>query len=350
MGCGNSSTITTDLERTNMFYFTDEIISGTVNLNVTKGKVEADEIYIQLTGEIGYTTTRTTTDSQGRYRTQTDYHHVPFYSAKAVFAQPKPGEKQVLLGEGKYSWPFQIPLTDHLPPTLNQANSYPHVRYALQVVIDKAWYKANKRETKYLTIFPRVNLLQNPQCLSSVIFGNHNRKDITLKGTLNKTGYIPGELINLTIEIENPQRITIKHIDCSLLQSYRIGQNSRGHNIFQATLPNIMSTKNEHIKEVHSIQIPSTMFPPSLQYCGGIQTAAFVDLRYMLRLAVKVEGMFTNFDVDIPIIFGTDPSSNPNHQETFNPTHFSYLSNPEQSLSVDHDAPPSYDSVMQIKK
>ena len=57
MGNSNSSTITINLDRTNLFYFTGETVSGTVDLNITEEKVEADEIYIQLTGEIGYTTT-----------------------------------------------------------------------------------------------------------------------------------------------------------------------------------------------------------------------------------------------------------------------------------------------------
>ena len=192
------------------------------------------------------------------------------------------------------------------------------MRYYLQVVIDKPWYKPNTRETRYLTVFPRVNLLQNPQCLQPTIFGNQNRKDITLKGTLNKLGYVPGELIHITLEIENPRRVLIKHIDLSMLQSYRIGQNSRGYTIFQTTLPNILNSKDQQIKETFSITIPSIPIPPSYQFQGGIQVAVFVNIRYILRFAVKVEGMFTNFNVDIPITIGTEPNPDLNQQQIFN--------------------------------
>jgi hypothetical protein len=365
---GNSSTIGIHLDETNLFYFAGETITGTVELNVTEGKVEADEIYIELTGEIGYTTTRTvynnnnysttngqfgqfnnnTTNGQfgqfnnnitngqfGQFNnnttTQTDYHNVPFYSTKAVFAQPKAGQKQVVYTKGRYSWPFEIPITHHLPPTIHDPQTYPRVRYYLQVVIDKPWYKPNTRETIYLTIFPRFNLLQNPQCLQSAIFGNHNRKDITLSGTLDKTGYVPGESIHITLKIENPNRVFIKRIDLSMLQSYRIGENSRDNNIFETALPNIMNTKDEHIKQACSIQIPSTILPPSYLFNGGIEKAAFVVTQYMLKFVVRVEGFFTNFDIDMPVTIGTE-------------------SYPEQPVITNDVLPPIYESVVHHKK
>ncbi|CAF3596009.1 unnamed protein product [Rotaria sp. Silwood1] len=347
MGNSNSSAIAINLDRNNLFYFSGEYVSGKVDLNIIEGKLEADEIYIALTGEIGYTTTRTVSTDRGRTSTRTEYHHVPFYSAKAIFARREPGQQELVYGQGQYSWSFQIPLTDYLPPTINQPQSYPHVRYYLQVVIDKPWYKPNTRETRYLTIFPRVNLLQYPQCLLSTIFGNQNRKDITLKGTLNKLGYVLGESIYMTLEIENPRRVLIQRIDLSMLQSYRIAQNSRGYTVFQTTLPNILNFKDHQIRETFSIIIPSVPIPPSYQFQGGIQRFALVNISYMLRFAVKVEGIFTNFDVNIPITLGTEPHPDLNQQQTFNPVIVSYFSKPEQSMFSDDDLPPNYDSSVQ---
>jgi hypothetical protein len=365
MGNSNSSTITINPDRSNLFYFAGEIVSGTAVLNVTEGHVETDEIYIQMTGEIGYTTQKQVVrnsngtittgafrNSTDRVTTETEYHHIPFYSAKAIFAQPKPGQKQVVYSQGQYSWPFQIPITDHLPPTINQPESYPHVRYYLQVVIDKPWYKPNKRETKYLTVFPKVNLLHNPQCLQPITFENHNRKDITLKGTLNKSGYVPGEIIHITLDIENPKRVVIKSIVLSLLQSHRIGPSSRGYNIFQTTLPNIMHSKDQHIEQTYNMHIPSITLPPSYQFQGGIDRVVFVNNDYILRFVVHVEGMFTNFDIDIPIVLGTETNSDKNYQYASNPLFVADSSNAEQSMFTDHDhdLPPSYETAMQNTK
>jgi hypothetical protein len=343
MGNCNSSTITINLDRNNLFYFTNETVSGTVEFDV-KGTVETDEIYMQLTGDIGYTTDRTIQDTNDNILTQTDYHNVPFYSCKAVFAQPKGEQKEVVYTEGKYSWPFQIPLSHHLPPTINRYQAYPHVKYYLQVVIDKSWYKRNKIETKYITVFPHVNLLQNPQCLQTTVFGNQSKKDIILKGTINKLGYIPGEFINITLEIENPRRVVIKRIDLSMLQSYVIGQSSSAETIFETILPTIINCKNEQLKETFSIAIPCISIPPSYEFQGGIQIPVIVNNRYNLRFSVKVEGMFTNFNVDVPITIGTEPSPDLNQPQMFNS-----ISNSYQSMSIDHDLPPNYNSVMQYK-
>jgi hypothetical protein len=324
MGNSNSGAISITVDRSNLFYFTGEIVSGKTGFNIPQGKVRADKIYIHLLGEIGYTTTQTVTNGDGNTSTLTNYHEVPFYSIKVPYARSEIGRKKIVCGPGQYSWPFQILLPDHLSPTINQPHLFPHVRYTLQVVIDKPWYKQTKRETKYLTIYPHVNLLHHPQCLSSIVFGNKNRKDITLKGTLNKSGYIPGELINITLEIENPRGVLIKHIDLSMIHSYRVGENSHGYYIFKTTLPNIKNSNEEHIEEKHSTQIPSMLLPPTYKFKSGTQTTASVDNCYMLRFAVKVGGMFTNFDVDIPIILGTESNPDLIYQQIFNPMNISY--------------------------
>jgi hypothetical protein len=346
MGNSNGCSIKIHLDYTNSVYFSGDIVSGVVKLNITAGKIEADKIYMMLIGEIGYETTRTVPTAKGQPPTETRHYHIPFYSGKSVFTRPKVEQKGKVYSQGKYSWPFRILLPDHLPPTLNQPHLFPHVRYYLQVVIDKPWYKPNTKEIKYITVFPWVNILQNPKCLSSVTFEKHNN-DITLKGTLNKSGYASGETIHMTLEIENPRKIPIQSIELSILQSYRIGQNSRGYIILQKTLPNIVNVKDEQIRETFSVAIPSVLIPPSCQFRGGMRYSAIVNIGYMLKLAVKVQGILNNFEVDIPITLGTEPDSDLNRQQILNPMIVSYASNPEHSMFTDHGSTPSYNSVVQ---
>jgi hypothetical protein len=66
------------------------------------------------------------------------------------------------------------------------------------------------------------NILQTPSCLVARIFGCENRKDVTLKGTLNKTAYVPGEMIVATLEIANPKRLLIQYITLSILERHHI--------------------------------------------------------------------------------------------------------------------------------
>ncbi|CAF1145421.1 unnamed protein product [Adineta steineri] len=348
MGCGSSNKITIiiNLDRNNSFYYTGEYVNGNVQLNIMDGELAASEICIKLIGEIGYTTSRTGSDGRGHTNTQTQYHHIPFYSSEFTIAQSANEQQQLVYDQGKYSWPFQIFLTEDLPPTINDHRSYPRVRYYLQVIIDKISYRSNTRETPYLNIYPRVNLLQNPQCLISTTFDNKNKKDVILKGTLNKSGLIPGESITGTLEIENPRKVLIQCIYVTLFQNYEIELNSRRLKIFETTLPEIVNLKNEEIRETFSITIPSNILPPSYKFNGGLQTIVNVHIHYLITFEVIVEGIFCDFHVDIPIILGTEPIPDPHQQQIFNSLTTSDVPNYEQSEFKDSDLPPDYDSVV----
>lgn len=59
MGNDSSSGITIDIDRTNLFYYAGETISGIVKINDnTEEHLETGDIYISITGEVGYGTSR----------------------------------------------------------------------------------------------------------------------------------------------------------------------------------------------------------------------------------------------------------------------------------------------------
>jgi hypothetical protein len=350
MGNNNSGTITINLDRNDLFYFTNEIISGKVNINIQEEKLEVNKIFLTLIGEIGYTTTINISGGIIGAMVQTEYNHIPFYSIKIPFQKSKNEENKIILYKGKHSWSFKIPLINSLLPSINKTESFPRVRYYLEVVIDKPWYKAQGWERKYLTIFPHVNLLKNPQCLLSYIFGNSNKQDIHLRSTINKLGYVPNESINILLEIHNPQKVLIKHINLKVFQFYQIGPNTCQNILFQGILPKISNLKDERIKETFSILIPSNPIPPTYQLRGKIKGLVVVNISYMLRLTAKVEGIFTNINADIPIIIGTQPHPDLNQQATSNSSIVAYSLDTAQSMfknDDDDDPPPSYESVVQ---
>ncbi|CAF1121202.1 unnamed protein product [Adineta steineri] len=309
MGCGASSTIIITLDRTNSLFFSDEIISGTVQLHIKDKKLCADQIDLNLIGEVGYTTTHTSSVN-GQATTSTTYHHIPFLKTKHVLACAQAEGEELTYTQDQNLWSFQFKLPDYLPPSLCTPQQYPHVRYYLQVLIEKPWYKRNIRENRYITVFPSVNLLAQQQCLTGSTFGNHNRKDIILKGTLSKTGYVPGESILITIEIENPRGVLIKQINLSMIQSYEIEGRSRDIIVTSCTVPGIIDRKDERIVQTFDASIPAVPLAPSYQFRGGIKELALVNVKYIWKFEVKVEGMFTNFETMIPIIIGTEPYTN----------------------------------------
>ncbi|CAF3293025.1 unnamed protein product [Rotaria socialis] len=312
MGSGHSAHISINLDRAVPLFYSGESVSGSVNVNITEGHIKVDEVFIVLNGEAGYTTTRTVQNTNGSTHTQTDYHTRCFFSEKKVLDSPGLDKKELEYHSGQYSWRFDIPLAPHLPPTINESNKYPRVRYYLKFVIDKPWYKRNTDETLYLAVFPHINLSSNPQCLMPYLFGDHNRKDVTVKGTIDKLGYVPGETITGKLEIENPRRILLKKLRLSLVQESRIECNTHKVTILEMILPTITNTNQELIVERFSLPIPPTYMAPSYQFMGGFHCTANVNISYMLEFDVKVEGMFTNLNINIPITLGTEFDANPN--------------------------------------
>jgi Arrestin (or S-antigen), N-terminal domain/Arrestin (or S-antigen), C-terminal domain len=346
MGNDSSSGITIDLDRNNLLYYSGETVCGTVKLNITEQNLETGEIYISITGEVGYGTIRCALNAEGTHLSPSNYIQTQFYYKKVSLSGSDMAEQEFIYNRGQYAWPFRIPLIDHLPPTINKPDVIPRVRYYLEVVIDKPWYKSNIRRKKYLTIYPRVNLLQNPQCLSPSTFECENRKDIILTATMNKLGYVSGENIQFTLDIQNPRKLLIRNINLSMFKYHRIGNRLNQCMLYKITLPKIENLANAQIMEMFSIKIPSIKYPPSYKFQGE-NANAFVHIYYTLKLTVKIEGVFTNCHMYIPIKLGTESNCDLNQQQTFEPLSISYLSNSQQSISDDDDLPPDYETAIQ---
>ncbi|CAF1468822.1 unnamed protein product [Adineta steineri] len=317
MGCGASSAIVINLDRENGFFYAGEVVSGTVELHVKDARLKADEIDFKLLGIMGYSTTstdpnRTATSSfNSNMDTNAEYRHVLFLLTKYVFAHPQGGVNDLTYSQGRYSWPFQFQLPDNIPPTLSLPKAYPHVQYSLQVAIDKAWYKRKLQETRYIGVFPHINLLQQPNLLKPTIFGNHNRKDIIIKGVLSKIGCVPGEFIDVKIEIENPQRVLIKQIHMSIIQSCQVERDSYSRKLATCVIPDLIQRRDERMEKTFEIMIPDSRLPPSFQFKGGIKKTGAVSISYNCKIEVNAEGLFTDFDIVIPITLGTDPKPQP---------------------------------------
>ncbi len=66
---------------------------------------------------------------ENQTRNSPGLQHIRFYCIQILIVQPESVEKGLVLNHGKYSWPFEIPLFDYLPPSINDLQSYPYVQY-----------------------------------------------------------------------------------------------------------------------------------------------------------------------------------------------------------------------------
>lgn len=347
MGSSNSAHISIHLDRANPFFYAGERVSGTVNVHLKEGNIKIDEIFMLLLGETGYTTAITVvTGGNGSSHTQTNYHKNTFLKEKALLGSPGPEQKELIYQTGQYSWRFDMLLPNQLPPTVNEHKKYPHVRYYLKFVIDKPWYKPNANETLALIVYPCVNPLMNSQSMASNQFDNHNRKDVTLRGNLDKLGYVSGDMITGTIEIDNPKRVLLKGIHVSLVQHNKIECNTRKEKIIDTTLSAITHTKAENVIEKIAFSIPHGYLAPTYHFHGGYNDKAYAEVFYTLEFTVKAEGMFTNFDATVPIMIGTESDTKASSNELYHPSDSfaNSLSYYPETNTVEEQPPPTYSS------
>ncbi|CAF1623360.1 unnamed protein product, partial [Didymodactylos carnosus] len=308
-------------------------------------RTKIDEVSLTMTGEIGYTTIRMVRIQNGQTERKTEYHDVRIYGTKIILAQPPHGQDEIQLDPGQYKYQFNIQLPDKLPPSLHETD-YPYVKYFLQVLVDKPWYKPDSRQRINFRIFPRVNLLQISNAMSVLRFNSQNRKDIVLHGTLEKASFVPGEIITLNLNIHNQNRITIKHIDVFLIQRYIVETCRRRRILFRVTIPHIENINDEQIKETCCIITPTLNIPPTYEYHSTkTRTPVHVSIHYELKFEVKVKGLFADFDLTIPITCGTDPQ--PREHETETLTCLTPEPNDRFDTIIDDDEelPPSYESI-----
>jgi hypothetical protein len=179
-----------------------------------------------------------------------------------------------------------------------------------------------------------------------VKFGT-KRKDVTVKGILQRAGLLPGEQTMLSLDIQNPNHVSIKRIDVCFIQRYEIEQCRRRLELIRLSIPEFNNVREQHIQATCPLIIPLGI-PPSFRYQSkGTRSVVHVDLHYDLKLEIKAKGLFTDFDLQVPVIIGTDSTDHSNY-DTLTSTLLSTMNlMPLDFNDIDDDdtPPPSYESV-----
>ena len=187
------------------------------------------------------------------------------------------------------------------------------------------------------------NLLNISNSQSAVKFGT-KRKDLTIKGVLQRAGLIPGEQTMLVLDIHNPNRVSIKRIEVCFIQRYEIEQCRRRLELVRLTIPEFTNVRDQHLEATCPLIIPLGI-PPSFSYRSkGTRSAAHVDLHYDLKLESKPEDFLQILICKYQFIIGTDSADRSNY-DTISSTLLNTLSMVALDFNDDDIPPPPYESV-----
>ncbi|CAF1211287.1 unnamed protein product [Adineta steineri] len=343
MGANESVSIRINFNRSNRFYFTGEQVSGNISIDNLREKVKLDEIFIELVGELGYTTQeiRTKNDSNGKSTSEnyTSYHHIPFLTTRLPLIQPHHVQDQMILSRGHYTWPFEFTLPESLPPTTQpNLTVYPNVRYLIRIVLDKPWYKFNQTQAYLFTVCPKINL-----SYQTIHFNKQNRKQLQFEGCLLRNGIIPGQSFSIQIKLQNPERTKIKRIEVAFIQHRQTSVDRHKEIILSADLPGFYEFDGASLQQTFELPLPNDYIAPTYSFETSWHNHPYrLIIEYELILTIKPHGFFTKFEVSVPVIVGTQSNHENQIQEKYDEKN-------TYQMVDELEPPPSYESIVNTK-
>ncbi|EFO99437.1 hypothetical protein CRE_22287 [Caenorhabditis remanei] len=144
------------------------------------------------------------------------------------------------LPAGHHVFPFSFPLPVDCPPSYEGFHG--HIRYSVRVELDRPW-KFNKKEWEDFKVIPNFDLNYFPY--GNVAVQQRDIKDIgaifkkgivTMTVTLPKQAYAPGEVIPITIDIDN----------ASKRPAYCVRAELHQHSHYHGSLHSLLGTCSSH--------------------------------------------------------------------------------------------------------
>lgn len=194
------------------------------------------------------------------------------------------------------------------------------IRYLVNVVIDRPW-KFDLTYKNAFTVLKQLDLnYENPalkiptkmEVIKSFYCGFCKTAPLYIAASIPMSGYVAGQTIEVSLEINNQSRIEIDDVKVSLNKLiFYNSQTPRKHSKEQVLCETEIRAgkvqKQSRVKLDQKILIPPV--PPSnLNYCRVLNVG------YEVHVIAKVGGMHKNPVIRIPLTIGTVPLNNFNPQ------------------------------------
>jgi len=286
-------------------------ITGRVLLT-TSSSVKIRSIKLKFRGQAKVTWTEQ--ESRRSDNGETENYSVKYDAEEEYFENKMTlvgggGESKLEVGEQVY--PFNISLPHQLPSTFN--GEYGHVRYIAKVTVDIPWGKDKETEKIFQVISP-LNLNDEP----SLAEPKKEEKEkfycccccesgpTTLVVCIPYSGFVPGQIIPLTIELDNNSNVAIEAVKIKLKRdlTFKARQPSEKTNFSSSELAVLRLQGIEaHASKTWTEQmvVPNSLMFSNLKYCGIITD------QYVLNVEAVAGGMYENVDINVKIAMGNIP-------------------------------------------
>ncbi|SPP84079.1 arrestin domain-containing protein 17 [Drosophila guanche] len=296
-------------------YFTGQVITGKVIVNLTKTK-KLRGIKLQISG---YALAQWRVRRRGKAmpiqnpkkRTKHLFSGREDYIASTTYLMGSEQGSCFNIDAGTYTYTFACPIPSHCPSSFE--GSYGHIRYLAKVTFLKAG-ASNRTHNVGFTVLKLLDLNQESKMLREPAsnealeyFCMLHTHPVELKVTLQQQGYVPGQFMLIHAQVRNDSSSDCKKllIMIHLRATYTADQPS-----LRTTSEKIMLVKREcgpvahHSQKIYTetLRIPATA--PTCEHLSKV-----VRVSYEVRVVAVMNWLMSNPRVVIPITIGNVPLS-----------------------------------------
>ncbi|EFN85199.1 Arrestin domain-containing protein 2 [Harpegnathos saltator] len=327
-----------EFDRPGATFAPGEVVTGNVIVDLAREKtIRALKLTVKGEANVSWERTRSTKNSRGHQRSRTDHFrgNEQYFNLTYSLLGDTGGELRMPAGFNKY--PFNFLLPHNIPCSFEHEHG--HIRYTTKAVIDRPWRFDHECKIAFTVITSYDLNAHSYQCIgvddeinqSFCCFCCFNLGSIKVCITLPTTGFVPGQSIEATVNLENTSSVDVTQVCVKVERSLEFHAKTPYH----STKTDKAILKTEQIRRpfgqlssfVSRLHVPP--IPPSqLEYCN------IINQHYAVRITVHVSGMHCSISKTYPILIGTIPlrSVMPSYQQN--------VPQPTAPVIQDNDPPP----------
>lgn len=304
-------TFRVEFDRPGATYLTGELVSGHIVLDTSKEKnVRGLYFSAKGTAHVQWSESRSRRDTRGKHVTVHDTYSnsEDYFNFEFSILGARRSDIRLDIPAGHHRYPFKFQLPHNIPSSFE--HHYGYVRYTVKGVIDRPWRFDHECKAAF-TIISILDLnAHQTRCLGldDEVVKNFSSLCCIDQGALNlrlrlpSSGYVPGQMINTTVDYVNASdgiRVTKTRAKLEQHLKFHATTKTKTTNTEVKMVNNSgpFFTKGQVVMELLIPPLP----PSNLEFCR------IIDLEYVLKVSVHVSGSHYATQKSYPVLIGTVP-------------------------------------------
>lgn len=268
-------------------------------------------IIVKFKGEANTSWTEEKTVSQDGNKEKVTVHYKDhdLYFENNVRVFGSTGEAEIL-PRGEHFFQYSMILPDHLPASFE--GKYGHIRYSVKGILDNPW-KHNHEVVTTITLRANVDLNFDSRYREPIQREESKHMcccccrsgPLTLTTHVPYKGYVVGETIPLTVEVDNASNVKISNVMCQLKQI--VSYHSTSPDGMKKDKTDVVKFKCEEPVPKHDSRTWEVKLRIPPVQASMLQSCSIIDVYYRMEVITVPRGPHKNLEITFPILIGTIP-------------------------------------------